>query len=217
MVTYLGKFIPNLSDVTAPLRELTKKDVVWHWEPEHARAVDSLKNMITSAPVLKLYDATKPVALATDASNAGFGAVLMQDNNPIAYASRRVNDAESNYAPIEKEMCAILFACNRFHDYVYGQRVTIHTDHKPLIGIAAKPITQVEPSSTAHAPTSTGLRHPAPVEAWERDVRTGRLKPLAASEHSARANRASYQSRDRHSRKRYAHVLSQIRAIQERD
>ena len=145
MITYLGKFIPNLSEITAPLRELTQKGVVWHWEPEHAKAVDALKRTITSAPVLKLYDASKSVALATDASNEGFGAVLLQDNCPIAYASRRVNDAEHNYAPIEKEMCAILFACTKFHNYVYGQKVIVCTDHKPLIGIFAKPLHKLSP------------------------------------------------------------------------
>ena len=103
MITYLGKFIPNLSEITAPLRELTQKGVVWHWEPEHAKAVDALKRTITSAPVLKLYDASKSVALATDASNEGFGAVLLQDNCPIAYASRRVNDAEHNYICTHRE------------------------------------------------------------------------------------------------------------------
>ena len=54
MVTYLGKFIPNLSETTAPLRELTQKGVAWHWNHEHAQAVDKLKAMIISAPVLQL-------------------------------------------------------------------------------------------------------------------------------------------------------------------
>ena len=101
--------------------------------------------MISSAPVLKLYDAAKPVTMETDASNEGFGAILMQDSSPVAFASRRVTVAEKNYAPIEKEMSAILFACRKFHDYVYGQTVAIFTDHKPLIGIFAKPPTQTQP------------------------------------------------------------------------
>ncbi|XP_041469952.1 uncharacterized protein K02A2.6-like [Lytechinus variegatus] len=146
MMTYLGKFIPNLSEITAPLRQLTQKNIAWHWEPEHADAVDALKKKITSAPTLKLYDAQKPVSMATDASNEGLGAVLMHDESyPIAYASRRVNDAERNYAAIEKEMSAILFACRKFHDYIFGQKVTIFTDHKPLIGIFSKPLHKLSP------------------------------------------------------------------------
>ena len=158
MATYLGKFIPNLSEITAPLRELTQKGVVWHWEPEHAKAVDALKDMITSTPVLKLYDAAKHVALATDASNEGFGAVLLQDSSPIAYASRRVNDAEHNYAPIEKEMCAILFACTKFHNYVI-LRTESNCIHKPqavdwhLCEAAA----QAQPATSANEITSHGL------------------------------------------------------------
>ena len=145
MVTYLSKFLPNMSEATAPVRELLKSDVVWQWESRHSAAIDKLKGMMMSAPILALYDVNKPCVLMTDASKNGFGAVLLQNDQPIAYASRRVNSAEQNYATIEKEMCAILFACHKFHDYIFGQKTKVITDHKPLVGIFEKLLTKLSP------------------------------------------------------------------------
>ena len=81
MITYIGKFIPNLSEITALLRQLTEKQVAWHWDGKYAKAMETLKRIITSAAVLKLYDVNKPVSLATDASKHRFGAVLIHDEN----------------------------------------------------------------------------------------------------------------------------------------
>ena len=64
----------------------------------------------------------------------------MQDEHPIAYTSKAVDKAQTNYAAIEKKMLAIVFACHKFHDYIYGKEVRIETDHKPLLGIMRKPI-----------------------------------------------------------------------------
>ena len=145
MITYLGKFVPNLSDQSAPLRELLAKGVAWEWGQKHDRAFERLIDAVCKAPMLKYYDPSKEITLATDASNSGFGAVVLQDDKPVAFASRAVNSAEANYAPIEKEMRAVQFACERFHDYIYGGRVGIQTDHKPLIGIFDKPLCKLSP------------------------------------------------------------------------
>ena len=145
MVTYVGRFIPNLSEVTSPLRQLTEKQVAWHWDEKHTKAAETLKGIITSAPVLMLYDVDKPVSLATDASKHGFGSVLMHDNRPVAYASRSTNTADKNYATIEKEMCAILFACHKFHNYIFGKQTSVITDHKPLVGVFQKPLHKLNP------------------------------------------------------------------------
>ena len=77
--------------------------------------------------------------VSTDTSKHGYGAVISQESGPISYASRCFTPAESNYAPIESDISAVLYGCTRFHDYIYGQRVTVETDHKPLIRIMAKP------------------------------------------------------------------------------
>ena len=88
MLTYLGKFIPNLSHIASPLRTLLEKNVEWHWQAEQENSFRSLKGLITTTPVLKYFNPSKLTKLSVDASSKGLGAVLIQDNHPIAYASR---------------------------------------------------------------------------------------------------------------------------------
>ena len=145
MVNYLAKFIPNMSEVTSNLRVLLKKDVAWNWSHEHDRSLKNLKQLLTSAPVLKYFDVNKPVEIQTDASRNGLGSCLLQEGHPIAYASRTLTSAEQNYAQIEKELLAIVFACNKFFQYVYGRKTTVQTDHKPLEAIVNKPLWKASP------------------------------------------------------------------------
>lgn len=121
VVTYLSKFIPNLSQKSAPLRQLLQKDVEWSWGQAEDDAFTSLKTAISSAPVLKFFDPGEPVTLSVDASSKGVGAVILQNDRPVAYASKALTLSQKNYAQIEKEMWVIVFGYERFHDYLYGQ------------------------------------------------------------------------------------------------
>ena len=145
IMVYLAKFVPNLSKHTAPLRALLAKGVAWCWESQHDVAFDTLIRIATTTPTLKFYDVRKPITLSTDASNQGFGAMISQESQPVAYASRRLLSAENNYATIEKEMSAIHFGCTRFHDYIFGAKTRVETDHKPLVGIFQKPLHKLSP------------------------------------------------------------------------
>ena len=141
MATYLSKFIPNFSQLAAPLRMLLEKNTAWHWDVQQQNSFERLKQTITNAPVLKYYDVNKHVTIQVDASPDGLGAVLLQDERPVAYASRSLTQTQRNYAQIEKEMLAITFGCERFHDYIFRKKsVTVHTDHKPLEFIFKKPL-----------------------------------------------------------------------------
>ncbi|XP_018364694.1 PREDICTED: uncharacterized protein K02A2.6-like, partial [Trachymyrmex cornetzi] len=140
MLTYLGKFIPNLSQKTTKLRNLTKRNTVWLWDQNAEQAFNDLKNSLISAPVLQFFDPRKSVVVSVDASQSGLGAVLLQNNLPVEYASRSLNNTQKNYAQIEKEALAIAFACKRFHYYIYGRQVVVESDHKPLEAIFAKPL-----------------------------------------------------------------------------
>ena len=83
------------------------------------------------------------MTLSVDASSKGFGAVLLQNDCPVAHASKSLTPSQENYAQIEKEILAIVFGCERFHDYLYWQReLTVESDHKPLEAILKKPIHQ---------------------------------------------------------------------------
>ncbi len=145
MVNFFSKFIPGQSSITDPLRQLLKKDSVWDWSHEHTGAVEQLKQILSSQPVLKFFDSAKPVKLQVDASKGGLGACLLQDGHPVAYASRSLSSAEVNYAQIEKELTAVVFGCEKFHCYVYGKPIDIDSDHKPLVSISRKPLVQASP------------------------------------------------------------------------
>ena len=141
LAQYLAKFLPHLSDITKPLRELTRNDTDWMWESSQQSAVDTLKKAVASTPVLRYYNLADEVTIQCDASQSGLGAALMQNGQPVAYASRALTPPETRYAQIEKELLAIVFACDRFEAYIYGRdRVSIESDHKPLETIVLKPL-----------------------------------------------------------------------------
>ena len=140
MVNYLSKYAPNLSEITAPMRCLLKQDVEFVWDSQQDVAFNKMKEVISNTPVLAYYDPTKPITLQVDASKFGLGATLLQSGRPVAYASKSLTPAEVNYAQIEKEMYAILFGCQRFHQYIYGHHVTVESDHKPIESIMKKPV-----------------------------------------------------------------------------
>ena len=140
---YLGRFTPHLATLSAPLRDLCKSDVPYDWGPEHDAAFSALKKTISSSEVLRYYDNTKPLILQVDASQRGLGAALLQDGGPIAFASKSLTETEGRYTNIEREMLGIVFGLERFHQYVYGRHVDVHTDHKPLEAISGKHLLQV--------------------------------------------------------------------------
>ena len=143
MVTYISKFIPHFSQVASPLRALLEKDAAWQWHHEHEQSLQQLKELATSAPVLAYFKPDRPIKLSVDASSKGLGAVILQDDHPIAYALKSLTKTQQQYAQIEKEMLAVVFGCTRFHDYIYGvNNVTVESDHKPLETILKKPLCQ---------------------------------------------------------------------------
>jgi len=84
----LSKFIPNLSQIASPLRALLEKDMTWECDHEHQESFHQLKQLATTAPVLKYFKPDRPIKLSVDASSKGLGAVLIQDEHPIAYTSK---------------------------------------------------------------------------------------------------------------------------------
>ena len=98
MVTYLAKWIPNLSEKKAPLRKLTKQEVPWIWSPEIDAAFSQLKELLMDAPVLKYYDPARETQISADSSMNVLGAILSQHYEdkwyPVSYAPRSVSQAE---------------------------------------------------------------------------------------------------------------------------
>uniref|UniRef100_A0A0A9Y5C8 RNA-directed DNA polymerase n=1 Tax=Lygus hesperus TaxID=30085 RepID=A0A0A9Y5C8_LYGHE len=132
LVKYLHRFLPHASELTTSLRELAKDQCTWEWKQEHQTEFLRLKELLTSAPMLRYFDPSVNVVIQADASQFGLGACLLQEGQPICFASRVMNQFEKNYSQIEKELLAICFACDRFHYYIYGRSATVQSDHKPL-------------------------------------------------------------------------------------
>ena len=87
MVNYLGKFVKDLSTITAPMRQLLRSDVEFVWNHEQEEAFKDLKVALTKTPTLVFYDPEKDLTIQCDASKDGLGAGLLQEGCPVAYAS----------------------------------------------------------------------------------------------------------------------------------
>ena len=151
MVNYMGTFIPNLSHHTEPLRAMLKKDNMFHWEDQQTRSIQQVKTLIAKAntTLLRYYDRNLPVTVQADACLRGLGACLIQQHKgkdqPIAFASKSLTDVETRYANIERELLAIVFACQRFSTYLLGRSFVAESDHKPLEMIAMKNLANAPP------------------------------------------------------------------------
>ena len=105
-VNYLTKFLPGLSYVMEPIRQLTRKNVTWNWSNTHERAIE--KSLVSGAIVLCFYDHAKEITVQCDTSQTGIGAALLQEGQQLAFASRALTD-EIRYAQIKTEMLAVVW------------------------------------------------------------------------------------------------------------
>ena len=129
LVNYCARFIPNFATLAEPLRQLTRSDSEWVWGEIQQDAFDRLRAALTSDCVVAHYDQSADTELKVDASPVGLGAILLQRSNgtvrPVAYASRTLTDVERRYSQTEKEALAVVWACERFHIYLYGKPFTL--------------------------------------------------------------------------------------------
>ena len=139
-VQYLLKFLPQLSTITEPLRQLGHKDTNWMWTEAHDNAVSTIKNPV---PVLCYFDLATEITLQCDASDGGLGYVLLQLGQPVAYGAHGLTVAEKNMHRWRRRLLVIVCGCEKFDQYIYGYKVTTETDHKPLVSISQKPIQSV--------------------------------------------------------------------------
>ena len=135
MINYYTRFCSNLTDILSPLYMLLQKNTPWHWGKEQSKAFETARACLSSDTLLTHYDPKKELTLTCDASPEGVGAILSNGKQPIAYASRTLSSAERNYAQIDREGLSIIFGIKKFHKFIFGRKVTIVTDHKPLLGL----------------------------------------------------------------------------------
>ena len=151
MINYLSQFIPSMSELNSILRKLLKKDILFQWTDNHEKEFQELKSKVSSDACLQYFDTTKPVTLQVDASKVGLGYVLIQKDRqgrsrPVVFASKSLTPAETRYANIECEMLAVVFGLMRFHHYLYGREFICQSDHKPLMDIHLKHLSDAPPS-----------------------------------------------------------------------
>lgn len=133
LVGFYRKFIPDFAHVAKPLTMPLRKNAILDASNEHyVSSFMKLKKLISTEPVLVYPDFDKLFVLTTDASNIAIGAVLSQDDHPVCYASRTLNEHETRYSAIEKELLAVVWATQYFRPYLFGRRFKVRTDHKPL-------------------------------------------------------------------------------------
>lgn len=137
-IGYYNRFIPNFSDIAAPINELLKKKSsnILAWSNLQLECFNELKSNLVKSPILALPDVNKTFYLRTDASDNGLGAAVLQEHDgifkPVCFAGKKLNSAEKRYSTIEKECYGIVWGINRFKEFLYGKEFVLQTDHMPL-------------------------------------------------------------------------------------
>ncbi|GKD34843.1 putative reverse transcriptase domain-containing protein, partial [Tanacetum coccineum] len=127
---YYRRFIEGFSKIAKPMTKLTQKKVVFEWGDKQEAAFQTLKNKLCSAPILALPQGAENFIVYCDASHKGLGAVLMQNEKVIAYASRQLKIHEKNYTTHDLELGAVVFALKIWRHYLYGTKCMVFTNHK---------------------------------------------------------------------------------------
>ncbi|KAK1652125.1 hypothetical protein QYE76_069930 [Lolium multiflorum] len=133
---FYRRFIKDFPKISKPLTNLLQKDVPFVFDDDCKEDFETLKKALTTAPVVEPPDWNLPFEIMCDASDFAVGAVLGQrvdkKLNVIHYASKTLDAAQRNYATTEKELLAVVFACDKFRPYIVDSKVTIHTDHAAI-------------------------------------------------------------------------------------
>nr|GEW05468.1 reverse transcriptase domain-containing protein [Tanacetum cinerariifolium] len=135
-VGFYRRFIQDFSKIYRPMTHLLEKNTLFIFDEDCIKAFQTLKKKLTEAPILIAPNWDLPFELMCDASDFAVGAVLGQRHEkhfkPIHYASKTMNDAESNYTTTEKEMLAVVYSFEKFRSYLIMNKSIVHTDHSAL-------------------------------------------------------------------------------------
>jgi hypothetical protein len=142
---YYRRFIENFTKIAAPMFGLLIKDIDFVWTKHCQTAFDTLKAKLSVAPILRGPNWTLPFHISIDASDIAIGGVLGQKEDQQSYAiyfiRKNLSLAELNYTVTEKEFLAVVHAINKFHHYITGYEVFVHTGHSTIRFLMNKPIT----------------------------------------------------------------------------
>jgi hypothetical protein len=125
-------FVKDFSMITAPLNNLTKKDVPFKWGDEQDQAFNELKIKLCEAPLLQLPDFGRTFEIKCDASGIGIGGVLLQKGKHVAYFSEKLNGPHLNYSVYDKELYVLVRVLEVWQHYLFPKEFVIHSDHEAL-------------------------------------------------------------------------------------
>ena len=141
-VHYIGKFIPNLAQISHPLRPLLRKSSKFIWTTEHENCFQEIKTRIANATAICHYNPQLKTRVKCDASRSGLGAVLEQLTvdgwKSNAFASRFLNSCEERYSVNELELLGVDWSTEYFKNYLYGKQFKVITYHRALLSIMKK-------------------------------------------------------------------------------
>jgi hypothetical protein len=126
---YYRRFIKDFSKIGCPITALQKKGTKFLWTQQCEERFQTLKHLLTHAPVLKIADPEADFLVCTDACKEGLGGVLMQEGKVICYESRKLNEHEVNYVTHDLELAAIVHALKMWRHYLLGRKFVLMTDH----------------------------------------------------------------------------------------
>ncbi len=132
LVNYYRDMWIRRSHLLAPLAALTSKTVKWRWGNEEQQAFDAIKKVISREALLAYPDFGKTFVIHTDASHTQLGAVISQDDKPIAFYSRKLKPEQTRYTTTERELLSIVETLKEFRNILLGHKIVVHTDHKNL-------------------------------------------------------------------------------------
>lgn len=144
LCNFYSRFVPNFADSMSPLYALLNKNNNFIWSDIHQQAFENIKKLFVNENILCHFNPEYETSIETDASSYGLGAVLLQRPNkqsqwsPVQFSSRTLNNAERNYSQIEREGLSVIFALDKFREFLLGSPFTIFNDHKPLFTLFAK-------------------------------------------------------------------------------
>ena len=142
LVTYYRDMWPHQSHILSPLTELLCTPKTFRWNDECTSAFKQMKALIASDALLAYPDHNKPFHIKTDASDFQLGAIIKQDNRPVASYTRRLNNAQKNYSAIEKELLSVVETFHEFRSMLLGAKINVYTNHKNLTHRLSKFTTQ---------------------------------------------------------------------------
>jgi hypothetical protein len=137
---FYRRYVKDFSTITAPLHELTKKGVVFHWGQTQEESFATLKDKFTHAPLLQLPNFGKTFELECDASGIGIGDVLMQDGKPVAYFSEKLLGPVLNYYTYDKEFYALVCSLETWCHHLWPKEFVIHSIMSRLSTLILKTI-----------------------------------------------------------------------------